>query len=377
MTLNCVVVGDGSFPNQVRWYSAAQKISELYKDRVDIGIVIIQPGDEVPVYKDVDVAVFPRPIFFEVMDAYREYGARILVEMDDNYDAIPSTHPGYEAIGRGSAAYAMNQLCMKEADFFTFSTQYLADSLNGHGKPYRIIENGWDDASPFWGVPSLERPITIGWGGTITHREDFRVVYPALLQVLEDRPDTRIFIAGDPVIYNKFKALEYNRKKFLPAGPYSDWPIFMSQLDIGLAPLLDTEFNRCKSDVKIIEYMAGKTPYIASDVGPYRSYHEREAMPGGLLVRDDEWYDQIIRLVDNEQERKSLGKIGQAVVRKRAMSRLALKYIEAIEAVMEIPSENLILDCRSRGQRREELSKLARLQGTQSNKRKRKRRGRK
>ena len=40
--------------------------------------------------------------------------------------------------------------------------------------------------------------------------------------------------------------------------------------DFAVAPLVDTPFNRCKSDLKILEYSALGLPVIASDLPQYR-----------------------------------------------------------------------------------------------------------
>jgi hypothetical protein len=43
------------------------------------------------------------------------------------------------------------------------------------------------------------------------------------------------------------------------------------EFDLGLAPLVDTKFNRLKSDIKVLEYTALCLPVVASATGPYQN----------------------------------------------------------------------------------------------------------
>src|SRR5439155_12656725 len=71
------------------------------------------------------------------------------------------------------------------------------------------------------------------------------------------------------------------------------------RVDIGLAPLHDTPFNRAKSDIKYLEYSATGAATMASPLAPYEtSVHEDR----GMLIRDntpDAWSAALGRLVDD------------------------------------------------------------------------------
>jgi glycosyltransferase involved in cell wall biosynthesis len=79
----------------------------------------------------------------------------------------------------------------------------------------------------------------------------------------------------------------------------SDYPHFArwlrdlaGEFDVGLAPLIDTEFNRLKSDIKILEYTALGLPAIASAVGPYRNVETLE-----LCDSPDGWYEALSTVI--------------------------------------------------------------------------------
>jgi Glycosyl transferases group 1 len=62
--------------------------------------------------------------------------------------------------------------------------------------------------------------------------------------------------------------------------------------DLAVAPLVDSRFNRLKSDLKLMEYTALGLPVLASTTGPYQGQH-------GAVLCDgvDEWYTSIHRMV--------------------------------------------------------------------------------
>jgi hypothetical protein len=92
-----------------------------------------------------------------------------------------------------------------------------------------------------------------------------------------------------------------------------EYPKFLSKTkwDIGIAPLVDSEFTRSKSHIKWMEYSMYKIPTIASQVYPYfmNSFgidtikHEET----GLLVKPSEWFDALEDLILHKDKRKKLG----------------------------------------------------------------------
>src|SRR5262249_21778607 len=79
----------------------------------------------------------------------------------------------------------------------------------------------------------------------------------------------------------------------------------LADLDIGIAPIADLEFNRARSNIKLKEYAAAGVPWLASPIGPYAGMGEKQ---GGRLVADDGWYEELTRLIDKPRERRKLAK---------------------------------------------------------------------
>jgi len=95
--------------------------------------------------------------------------------------------------------------------------------------------------------------------------------------------------------------------------PHTDIPRYIATADICVAPFDDNEVTRCKSPLKIVEYMASGKPIVASDVGEVRNM-----MKGvGLLVEPGKpgaLAKGILELAGNKKLRKTMA----AAARQRA-----------------------------------------------------------
>ena len=87
---------------------------------------------------------------------------------------------------------------------------------------------------------------------------------------------------------------------------------------IGLIPLDDNKFNRCKSAIKYFDYALAGVPCICSDVVPYSPIIESNQT--GLLCDNtrDAWVAAVRSLAENPQRR--------AEVASRALARVAQEH---------------------------------------------------
>ena len=109
------------------------------------------------------------------------------------------------------------------------------------------------------------------------------------------------------------------RYRFVRFCLLQDYFRFLDSLDIGIAPLLPRDYNRCRSAVKFLEYASRGVVGIYADLEPYRD----AVVPGqtGLLYRnEDELFAGLDRLVDDAPFRESLrARAYEEVARKRRL----------------------------------------------------------
>ncbi|WEV45411.1 glycosyltransferase [Streptococcaceae bacterium ESL0687] len=148
--------------------------------------------------------------------------------------------------------------------------------------------------------------VKIGYfSGSITHNENFELIKASLEKIMEERPLTELHLVGHLDLPEDMSHL----KDQIITHDYVDWkelPQLIAQVDINLAPLVDSIFNRAKSEIKWIEASLVKVPTIASNIGAFAdSIHNRV---DGILVENTEeaWYEALEQLVNSPKMRTDL-----------------------------------------------------------------------
>ncbi|MDQ2763168.1 MAG: glycosyltransferase [Pseudomonadota bacterium] len=147
--------------------------------------------------------------------------------------------------------------------------------------------------------------------GTTTHQHDFALLQPALLRLKAEYGD-RIVI--DVVGMTSGDDLPRGLNRISPpASAWRSYPGFVQWLTsatppwhIGLAPLLNTPFNLCKSPIKAMDYAALGLVVLASDIPVYRG--SLADGPAGQLVPNSPaaWYAALTWLLRNRDLRQTI-----------------------------------------------------------------------
>ncbi len=207
----------------------------------------------------------------------RAHGIRLLYDLDDDLLNIPRDHPE-AAILRPRARLVARML--GHADAVWASTPALRQSLHAAGHAARVVANGLDErlwAAPPSPIRPARGPVRILYMGTATHDADFAIVEPALARLhAEFAGRVRIDMIG----VTARGVPDFIRRLAPPAHAIASYPGFVDWItgqpitgqnwDIGIAPLADTGFNRCKSAIKVLDYAALGLAVLASDVPAYR-----------------------------------------------------------------------------------------------------------
>lgn len=238
-----------------------------------------------------------------ILDAFRQRGIPVVYHIDDDLLEVPDSLGAEikQRQGAGDMVEARGYL-LANCDLIYASTRHLAETL-GERFPGQPIFQGI--YAPYMGdelgavqKPARAGPI-VGYMGSKGHQHDLELAVPALERLLEERPTLEFEVFGTirmPPALERFgkrvrsRSVQKSYREFLATLAGLGW-------DIGLAPLVDAPFNRCKAPTKYIEYSAAGIPVLATDISVYR-----DAMPagGGMLVGDD-WYGAISRWLDAPQ----------------------------------------------------------------------------
>lgn len=313
--------------------------------------------------KDHDVAVFCRPFdqaLARAVAAYVRAGIPVIVDIDDLFHAIPPHSPAYGRVGPGNpAALKLLEQSIAAANVVTVATPGLADAYRPLAQSIAILPSAWSRAQweqggisstsglPPFAVEDLPpSPLAgegrgegkdgnhtgtvLGWAGTTTHRVDIQEMRVGVLRALEQRPQARLVIIGDPGVYQVFKTLPAAQCTYRPGVPFAQYPKLLAEFDILLAPLEDNAFNRAKSDLKLLEAGICGIPWVASPLPAYRDW----GVGGLFAATPDEWEQALLRLMDDADLRRRLGAEGRAQAEMREISHIVRLWEAIIEEVI-------------------------------------------
>ena len=281
--------------------------------------------DEVVLAAAPDVIVWQRQVEdaqLEVMERWRKLLPRTLFvyEVDDHLGEVPdaSHHASYmppdivDRIAKG----------MSFCDRVTTTTEPLADWLRSLGaRDVRVVPNGLPQERLKEHKPNPRNRIRIGFAGGISHGGDLEIIRHVMETVHEEV--TWVFFGMQP---EKPSA----RTEFHEGVSVQDYLDKMASLDIDLmlAPLENNEFNRCKSNLRLIETGAIGASVIAQDMP---CYHLDEPPVFAYVNTPEEWTDAVQRFILTSQadRERNASKLQSWVGRHYTLERLVARRLSA------------------------------------------------
>lgn len=255
--------------------------------------------------------------FKQLIELAHKYNKPVFYDIDDLvYDTSYTDQLDYvktlgkqekEAYDSGVRSYGkLMELC----DAFITSTTDLKNELLKLGKPVYLNRNLASEELISISEQVIaktikdKKKIKIGYfSGSITHNENFDLIRSAILKILKEFPQTELHLVGHLTIPDEMK----NYKKQLIVHDFLDWtllPSLVAEMDINLAPLVDTVFNRAKSEIKWLEATLVGVPTIASNLGSFAQMISEEET--GILASDTEWYEKLKELIISSEKREIL-----------------------------------------------------------------------
>ena len=257
-------------------------------------------------YDVIVIQIDSSPATYQFAKALQEMGKKIVFELDDAFDLLEPWHPCYE-LYRTDEAQANIRRTMALADAVTVTTQYMKERYSDVAKRIEVIPNFIPIGDWLKAEPHEPGEFRVLWAGSPSHFGDLDVVAYALWCFMRQHPDVKtIFFGREPKDIPSDLA---GRVKVEPFCPFEEYPYKLAEFkaDVALAPLADVDFNRAKSNLKLLEYGACGYPVIASDVGPYRVDHEVKGTPPRLLAGNaKEWEEALEAVYSNENYRLKL-----------------------------------------------------------------------
>ncbi len=191
-----------------------------------------------------------------------------------------------------------------------------------------ILERNWLSSKDYEGGPSFQRPslqssslspplnsltdsnslstsgvVRICYHGTWSHRDDMKWFAPIICEVQRLCPEVHFEVFGDARFSRIFKKVPR-----ITVLDTMAWPDYLSytqnnRFDIGVAPLLDTLFNRGRGPIKFFDYARCGAVGVYSS-GPAFESFVTDGVDGFVLKNDQQlWIDTLVKLVRSPELR--------------------------------------------------------------------------
>lgn len=222
------------------------------------------------VMREADVLVMNNICDADLLPVIRERKARgklTVYELSDDLDEIPPSNPIREFYAQTSNMLLIKRLA-HYCDALQFSSPELMRKYGYLNPNHAVFPNHILEIPPERRVRRGDT-VAVGWGGSLGHLHDMEKIAQRLIEWIRTKENASLHLMCDEQIWRLFDKLPENREERHPTGSRRDYYSFVSQLDIGIAPLEDTPFNRSRSDVKFLEYAAHGTVPVVQATGPY------------------------------------------------------------------------------------------------------------
>jgi glycosyltransferase involved in cell wall biosynthesis len=266
----------------------------------------------------------PPEVIRKVTESLREYGAKIILDLDD-YWVLESGHSFYRHyLATGMPDIIREQIRL--ADAVTTTTKYLADKIRPLNPNVHVFSNCPHELyEQFKPEPTPSDKVRFGWFGGAQHTEDIETTRDAMGVLAADRTlDGRymLYLGGwneNNPIYTHYEQVfsangRNNNYGRIQAADIYSYVGGYNFVDVCLAPLRDTTFNKLKSELKIVEAGWMGKAVIASDLVPYSDMIDH-GVNGFLVKKPKEWYKYMKLYINNPELAKQHGQALQEKVR--------------------------------------------------------------
>jgi glycosyltransferase involved in cell wall biosynthesis len=194
---------------------------------------------------------------------------------------------------------------MSRSNLVIAGNEYIADRARMAGAPRVETLPSIVDVDRYT-VKQLEADLVfkIGWIGSPVTSQYLNLIH-AVISELNKESQVRLVLvgAGNSSLHPEIptEVLPWNEELERTVN---------QKFDVGIMPLVDGPFERGKCGYKLIQYMAGGIPVVASPVGVNQQIVE-PGINGYLANSTDEWLDALRTLRDDPQRRHRMGMAGR------------------------------------------------------------------
>jgi glycosyltransferase involved in cell wall biosynthesis len=230
----------------------------------------------------------------------RGYGEKVVYDFDDAI-MYSDRHPER----RSRLRLARFRRSVGVASMILAGNDYLAEHARRYSANVHVLPTGLEAQAYRTACPRQDDGLVrLVWIGSRSTLKYLREIGPALEEIGRQFPHVVLRLICDE--FFDLKSMRVEKRPWSKAAEAED----LCTSDIGLAPLPENRFTRGKCGFKILQYQAAGLPVVASPVGVNAQY-VRDGVTGYLARNLPQWVDRLRALVENSENRTSLGCCGR------------------------------------------------------------------
>lgn len=272
-------------------------------------------------------------------------GKKIILDLDDAIWYVNEDNVVHDQLKELDAGYVMSCI-LDDVDGVVTTNGYLrnviADKSNKDYKKILVAPNDNDLTLYNTTAPAKDTgEIVIMHYGSTSHFNDLLLpeFVEGLDKIMKEYPQVKFKCVGSFISEFRYKWGARYENDFGDVDIYkwvkNKFPVFMQEADIMVVPLVDNLYNRCKSDIKAMEFGSAMKPAVFSDTRPYRETIV-DGETGYLAHTANDWYCALKLLIESIEERKRIGEnLYNYVKEKRQASMRTKDYAEFIQQILK------------------------------------------
>lgn len=277
----------------------------------------------------------------------------IIHDVDDNEFQLPKSHSMKDLW----LAFKKDQhslFAIQNSDYLNTTGRNLAQVFQRYNPNVKIFRNYFNWKLPHWNRFDLvdesrekyKDKIVIGYCGLSSHESDLRKLSRIWKEIHDKYPQTHFIVSGvvkvdimynlsrnpDGTINSKeekitdpsqtyrgrimkiFEDFDQSRIEYQDSRNLEDWGEFYTQYDINCVFVEQNTFNKCKSDIKVVEGLHYGNIPVFSKWGPYEELYEK--LPENLKDQNiaclsenkTEWVRKLSHWIENIDDGRKYAK---------------------------------------------------------------------
>lgn len=235
-----------------------------------------------------------------------KYGFKVAVDVDDYWelDEHHILYQHYQDIG-----YAAKQIKhLQDADVVITTHSRLAEEIAVYNKNVHVCPNAIPKQGQFYIERQPYHLTRLFWQGSDTHRADINLLRGPINALGPIAGKIKMVMGGYAEDHEEWYKMVHDytaglkhQYKLIPFEPITSYYKAYEHADICLIPLVNSKFNRHKSNLKVLEAANLSLPVIVSEVHPYLD------LPVLYCRSSSDWIKHMKRLVDSRKRQKEAG----------------------------------------------------------------------